>query len=99
VRSRGIPTRLLSDSLFSNDQERAEWLNEIIYQLWPFISRMIHRILKETVEPTVRDLIPQLKISFQKIDLGEVAPRVVAIKVDSGVDYFFDFCESPEILA
>ncbi|CBY09410.1 unnamed protein product [Oikopleura dioica] len=81
VRSRGIPTRLLSDSLFSNDQERAEWLNEIIYQLWPFISRMIHKILKETVEPTVRDLIPQLKISFQKIDLGEVAPRVVAIKV------------------
>ena len=36
------------------DFQRAEWLNNIIAQMWPFISDFIKRILRETVEPSVK---------------------------------------------
>jgi Ca2+-dependent lipid-binding protein len=42
-----IPMRQIPASLMHNDQQRAEWLNIIISQMWPFISDYIKRILRE----------------------------------------------------
>ena len=49
--------------------------------MWPFISDFIKRILRETVEPSIKALLPQMKIQFTELSLGDKSPRVVAIKV------------------
>lgn len=76
-----IPMHQVPGHLMHNDQQRAEWLNVVISQMWPFISDFIKRILRETVEPQIKTLLPQMKIQFTQISLGEKAPRIVAIKV------------------
>ena len=42
-----IPMHQVPGHLMHNDQQRAEWLNVIIGQMWPFISDFIKRILRE----------------------------------------------------
>ena len=44
-----IPMRQIPGYLNHNDQQRAEWLNVIISQMWPFISDFIKRILREVL--------------------------------------------------
>ena len=48
--------------------------------MWPFISEFIKRILRDTVEPSVKSLLPQLNIQFTHLTLGE-APRISSVKV------------------
>ena len=76
-----IPNRQVPAHLMHNDVQRAEWLNMIIQQMWPFISDFIKRILRETVEPSVKSLLPQLNIQFTEIHLGKYAPRITSVKV------------------
>ena len=52
-----------------------------VTKMWPFISDFIKRILRETVEPSIKALLPQMKIQFTELSLGDKSPRVVAIKV------------------
>ena len=53
-KSEGVPTHKIPTHLMHTDFQRAEWLNNIIAQMWPFISDFIKRILRETVEPSVK---------------------------------------------
>ncbi|XP_065052975.1 extended synaptotagmin-3-like [Rhopilema esculentum] len=67
------------------DMQRAEWLNEIIAQMWPFVDKMVRQILKEKVEPKIQEKLPSIIKSFyfEKIHLGDQAPRFGGIKVYS----------------
>ncbi|KAK3739454.1 hypothetical protein QZH41_017292 [Actinostola sp. cb2023] len=68
--------------VFFPDVERAEWLNKMIVQLWPFINDMVIKILKETVEPEIQKNVPGFlsSIHFAEISLGNQAPRIGGIK-------------------
>ncbi|XP_071942690.1 extended synaptotagmin-2-like isoform X2 [Antedon mediterranea] len=65
------------------DTERAEWLNKIVKQLWPFIEGYVTDLLKETVEPSVQEALPSYLKSFrfEKIKLGRYPPRIGGVKV------------------
>ncbi|XP_015764424.1 PREDICTED: extended synaptotagmin-2-A-like [Acropora digitifera] len=60
--------------VFFPDVERAEWLNKMLVQLWPYINDMVIKILKETVEPEIQKNVPSFlsSIHFGEISLGQV---------------------------
>ncbi|EDO32931.1 predicted protein [Nematostella vectensis] len=68
--------------VFFPDVERAEWLNKMIVQLWPFINDMVVKIMKETVEPEIQKNVPGFlkSIHFAEISLGNQPPRIGGIK-------------------
>nr|XP_039266944.1 extended synaptotagmin-1-like isoform X3 [Styela clava] len=64
------------------DVEKAEWLNTVLEQLWPYVSDFVKNIIVEKVEPSICDSNQLLKgFTFSKVDLGEKSPRVSGIKV------------------
>ncbi|XP_022257901.1 extended synaptotagmin-2-like, partial [Limulus polyphemus] len=65
------------------DTERAEWLNKIIRQMWPYVGHYVQSLFREKVEPAVRaNLPPNLQsFKFEKIVLGDMPPRIGGIKV------------------
>ncbi|CAH1240978.1 ESYT2 [Branchiostoma lanceolatum] len=64
------------------DVERAEWLNKILAQLWPYVGRYVEDILRSSVEPVVKDSHEMLKsFQFSNIMLGDMPPRVGGIQV------------------
>ena len=81
LKAEKIPNRQIPSHLLHNDHQRAEWLNMIITQMWPFISDFIKRILRETVEPSIKTLLPQLNIQFTELSMGDAAPRISSVKV------------------
>ena len=65
-------------------QERAEWINSIIQQLWPNIGHFTRKIINEKVESKIRVQFENKGLSrfkFEKIDLGSIPPRITGIKV------------------
>ncbi|CAH1773795.1 unnamed protein product [Owenia fusiformis] len=69
--------------VFYPDIERAEWVNNIIGQLWPFIGDYVKKILVETVQPQVKANLPSAlkSFAFETIDLGDIPPRIGGVKV------------------
>ncbi|BFZ06345.1 hypothetical protein BsWGS_09385 [Bradybaena similaris] len=67
------------------DVERAEWVNKILSHMWPYIGEYVEKILRESVEPTVKASLPASLQSFKftQIDLGDIPPRVGGVKVYS----------------
>jgi hypothetical protein len=65
------------------DVDRAEWLNKMIQQMWPYIGTYIKKLLMETVQPLVNSALPSIltPFAFDTIDLGTVPPRVGGVKV------------------
>ncbi|XP_067685941.1 extended synaptotagmin-2-like [Haliotis asinina] len=65
------------------DVERAEWLNKMIDQLWPYIGDYVDRLLRESIEPKIRESLPASLSSFKfsKIDIGDIPPRIGGVKV------------------
>ncbi|XP_066299728.1 extended synaptotagmin-2-like isoform X7 [Branchiostoma lanceolatum] len=64
------------------DVERAEWLNKILAQLWPYVGRYVEDILRSSVEPVVKDSHEMLRsFQFSNIMLGDMPPRVGGIQV------------------
>ena len=65
-------------------QERAEWVNSIIQQLWPNIGHFTKKIISDRVEPNIQAQFESKGLSgfkFEKVDLGSIPPRVTGIKV------------------
>ncbi|RUS77875.1 hypothetical protein EGW08_014349, partial [Elysia chlorotica] len=67
------------------DVERAEWVNKIVRQMWPYIGEMVEKILREKVEPSIKKSLPSAlqSFTFSTIDLGDIPPRTGGIKVYS----------------
>ena len=65
------------------DVERAEWLNKVIRQVWPFVGKALDKMLRESVEPVLRTKVPSTLsgIRFDTIRIGDLPPRIGGIKV------------------
>lgn len=62
-------------------KERADWFNHIIDQMWPFVSEMVCKIIKENVEPEMQKNMPKglSTLYFETIDLGNTPPYVANV--------------------
>ncbi|XP_076824018.1 extended synaptotagmin-2-like isoform X4 [Clavelina lepadiformis] len=68
--------------LYYPDVEKAEWLNKIIDQLWPYIGSYIKNLVTEQIQPSIQQSSALLGgFTFTDVDLGDRAPRVSGIKV------------------
>ncbi|XP_019807714.2 extended synaptotagmin-1 isoform X2 [Tursiops truncatus] len=64
------------------DVEKAEWLNKIVAQVWPFLGQYMEKLLAETVAPAVRGSNPHLQtFTFTRVELGEKPLRIVGVRV------------------
>lgn len=64
------------------DTERAEWINRIFKQMWPFLGEYVKNLLKNKVEQNIDDVMPDYckGFRFEKIDLGTVPLRLGSVK-------------------
>ncbi|CAF1168043.1 unnamed protein product [Rotaria sordida] len=69
--------------VFFPDVERAEWLNRIIKQVWPYANKYLDKaVFHDVMIPMIRGTSVALSdFSFQKLDLGEIPPRIGGVKV------------------
>ena len=86
-----LNTEDLPSWVFFPDKERAEWLNNIIKQLWPYLEEFVRNTLFQKVEPLVEKALKRYKLSpfkFEKdkVFLGQVPPRITGIKVYTNTD-------------
>ncbi|KAG8452427.1 hypothetical protein GDO86_004288 [Hymenochirus boettgeri] len=69
------------------DTEKAEFLNKIVAQMWPFIGQYLEKMLTDSIAPTIRSSNSQLStFYFTKISFGEKAPKVTGVKVHTEFD-------------
>ncbi|KAJ8961098.1 hypothetical protein NQ318_008774, partial [Aromia moschata] len=61
------------------DRERAEWLNEIIQQIWPSINSFIIKWCRGSLQTKLRKKFESFK--FEDIDFGETPPKIDGVKV------------------
>lgn len=67
------------------DVEKAEWLNKIVAQVWPFLGQYMEKLLAETVAPAIRGSNPHLQtFTFTRVELGEKPLRILGVKVHTG---------------
>lgn len=83
-----IETRIRVEDLpswvFFPDKERAEWVNAIIYQLWPNVGHYTRKLISESIEPSIKTALEAYKLNgfrFERVVLGQVPPRITGIKV------------------
>lgn len=70
--------------VFFPDVERAEWLNRILRQVWPNVNHYARDLLKESIEPAIRDSLAAYKLNgfkFERMVLGSIPPRIGGVKV------------------
>jgi Ca2+-dependent lipid-binding protein len=65
------------------DVERAEWLNKVLRQMWPYIGQYTRNLLQSSVQLSVQNSLPASlqPFKFEKVDLGDVPPRIGGVKV------------------
>lgn len=69
------------------DIEKAEWLNKLIAQMWPFIGQYLEKMLTDTIAPLVRSSNTHLStFYFTKINVGQKAPKVIGVKAHTEMD-------------
>ncbi|XP_068123727.1 extended synaptotagmin-1 [Hyperolius riggenbachi] len=69
------------------DIEKAEWLNKLLAQMWPFIGQYLEKMLTDTIAPTIRSCNTHLStFYFTKISMGDKAPKVIGVKAHTEMD-------------
>ncbi|XP_063070377.1 extended synaptotagmin-3 isoform X2 [Engraulis encrasicolus] len=64
------------------DIEKAHWINKILQQAWPFFGMYMEKLLKESIQATVRSSSPHLKtFAFTKVHFGQKPPRITGARV------------------
>lgn len=63
------------------DRERAEWLNEIISLLWPYVNNYVVKYCRGKVQSNIRKKFDSFR--FEDLDFGNTPPKVDGIKVYS----------------
>ncbi|XP_065510307.1 extended synaptotagmin-1 [Caloenas nicobarica] len=67
------------------DVERAEWLNKVLAQAWPFFGRYMEKLLVEKVAPSIRASNTHLQtFTFTKVDMGEKPLRILGVRAHPG---------------
>ncbi|XP_054621726.1 extended synaptotagmin-2 isoform X2 [Dunckerocampus dactyliophorus] len=78
----GLTTSDLPPWVHFPDVERVEWLNKTLKQMWPYISKYLEKLFRETVEPAVKESNVHLStFCFSKMDFGDKPLRVNGVKV------------------
>nr|XP_057916520.1 extended synaptotagmin-2 isoform X2 [Doryrhamphus excisus] len=78
----GLTTSDLPPWVHFPDVERVEWLNKTLKQMWPYISKYLEKLFRETVEPAVKESNIHLStFCFSKMDFGDKPLRVNGVKV------------------
>uniref|UniRef100_A0A8D0L305 Extended synaptotagmin 1 n=1 Tax=Sphenodon punctatus TaxID=8508 RepID=A0A8D0L305_SPHPU len=69
------------------DVEKAEWLNKILAQAWPFFGQYMEKLLVENIAPSIRASNTHLQtFTFTKIDMGEKPLKIMGVKVHTGAN-------------
>ncbi|XP_043276643.1 extended synaptotagmin-2 isoform X2 [Venturia canescens] len=66
------------------DFDRAEWLNRILFKVWPGMNHFVRGIFKETIQPSIVQALSEYKLKgfkFERLVLGRIPPKVYGIKV------------------
>uniref|UniRef100_A0A8V5GU17 Uncharacterized protein n=1 Tax=Melopsittacus undulatus TaxID=13146 RepID=A0A8V5GU17_MELUD len=91
------------------DVERAEWLNKVLAQAWPFFGQFMEKLLQAQVAPAIRASSPHLQsFTFTRVDMGEKPLRVLGIcshpgahkkqiLLDLNISYVGDICIDVEV--
>ncbi|XP_061217817.1 extended synaptotagmin-1, partial [Neopsephotus bourkii] len=91
------------------DVERAEWLNKVLAQAWPFFGQFMEKLLLAQVAPAIRASSPHLQsFTFTRVDMGEKPLRVLGIRahpgahrkqilLDLNISYVGDVCIDVEV--
>lgn len=67
------------------DVERAEWLNKVLAQAWPFFGQYMEKLLVENIAPSIRASNSHLQtFTFTKVDMGEKPLRVLGVRAHPG---------------
>ncbi|KAM9214618.1 LOW QUALITY PROTEIN: extended synaptotagmin-1 [Leptosomus discolor] len=67
------------------DVERAEWLNKVLAQAWPFFGQYMEKLLVENIAPAIRASNTHLQtFTFTKVDMGEKPLRVLGVRAHPG---------------
>uniref|UniRef100_A0A8C3BWL9 Extended synaptotagmin 1 n=1 Tax=Cairina moschata TaxID=8855 RepID=A0A8C3BWL9_CAIMO len=67
------------------DVERAEWLNKVLAQAWPFFGQYMEKLLTESIAPAIRASNSHLQtFTFTKVDMGEKPLRVLGVRAHPG---------------
>lgn len=64
------------------DREKAEWLNEIILQLWPSINNCIIKHFRGPLQTKIRKKFESFR--FEEVDFGAMPPKIDGVKVYNG---------------
>uniref|UniRef100_A0AAG5CWM2 Synaptotagmin n=1 Tax=Anopheles atroparvus TaxID=41427 RepID=A0AAG5CWM2_ANOAO len=70
--------------VFFPDVERCEWLNRILKQVWPNANFYAKNLIKESIEPNIRQAMAGYKLNgfkFDRMILGTIPPRIGGVKV------------------
>ncbi|XP_026865861.2 extended synaptotagmin-3 [Electrophorus electricus] len=65
-----------------SDVEKAAWMNKILHQAWPFFDMYMEKLLKDSIQATIRSSSVHLKtFTFTKVHFGQKAPTISGIRV------------------
>lgn len=67
------------------DKEKMEWLNKLLFEMWPYYDRGICQFVKDFVEPIMDQYKPPgliRRVFFQEFTFGDAPFRIESIKVD-----------------
>ncbi|XP_075466049.1 extended synaptotagmin-3 [Ascaphus truei] len=79
--TRGLNLQNLPAWVNFPDVERAEWVNKVVGQMWPYIGMYVEKMLHDKIEPLVRASNVHLKaFTFTKAHFGEKHPRINGVK-------------------
>uniref|UniRef100_A0AAX7SWP8 Extended synaptotagmin-like protein 3 n=1 Tax=Astatotilapia calliptera TaxID=8154 RepID=A0AAX7SWP8_ASTCA len=63
------------------DVEKAQWLNKVLEQAWPFFGIYMEKLLRENIQKSVRTCSTALKaFTFTKIHFGHVPLKITGIR-------------------
>ncbi|XP_043475067.1 extended synaptotagmin-1 isoform X2 [Leptopilina heterotoma] len=65
------------------DFDRAEWLNKILYKVWPSINHFVRDLFKSTIQPAIVQSLSEYKMKgfqFERLVLGRIPPKIYGIK-------------------
>ncbi|KOC62039.1 Extended synaptotagmin-2 [Habropoda laboriosa] len=65
------------------DFDRAEWLNKVLYKIWPSINQFARELCKQSIEPAIVEKLREYKVKgfqFERLVLGRIPLKIYGIK-------------------
>ncbi|XP_063973441.1 extended synaptotagmin-2 isoform X2 [Diachasmimorpha longicaudata] len=65
------------------DFDRAEWLNKVLYKIWPGMNHFVRNLVMESIKPAIVQALSEYKMpgfQFERLVLGRIPPKIYGIK-------------------